>query len=191
MTHRLGPRMLRGQPLAWLCAAIAACGGDDGAVAPAGSAGTLAITAPPALASGLTGSIAFSANATDVGVAGVEFQIDGVTLVTDVSAPFGTTIDSSRFASGQHVLRVRARDAAGNPSAWVSATVSFGGSRTQPGGFTRDEGFVSGLGDATAFAQAPDGRLFVARQSGELRVVKNGALLATPFMTLAVDSSGE
>jgi glucose/arabinose dehydrogenase len=38
---------------------------------------------------------------------------------------------------------------------------------------------------------APDGRLFVCQQGGSLRVVKNGALLPTPFMTLTVDSAGE
>ena len=35
---------------------------------------------------------------------------------------------------------------------------------------------------------APDGRLFVCQQTGELRVIKNGALLPTPFLTLTVDS---
>jgi glucose/arabinose dehydrogenase len=40
-------------------------------------------------------------------------------------------------------------------------------------------------------AFAPDGRLFVCEQGGGLRVVKNGALLATPFVTLSVDSRGE
>ena len=38
---------------------------------------------------------------------------------------------------------------------------------------------------------APDGRLFVAEQGGRLRVIKNGALLPTPFITLPVDSAGE
>jgi len=38
---------------------------------------------------------------------------------------------------------------------------------------------------------APDGRVFVCLQGGQLRVVKNGALLATPFLTLTPDSSGE
>ncbi len=38
---------------------------------------------------------------------------------------------------------------------------------------------------------APDGRLFVAQQGGQLRVIKNGVLLGTPFMTLSVNSSGE
>jgi glucose/arabinose dehydrogenase len=38
---------------------------------------------------------------------------------------------------------------------------------------------------------APDGRLFVCLQGGQLRVIKNGALLPTPFVALNVDSSGE
>jgi glucose/arabinose dehydrogenase len=56
-----------------------------------------------------------------------------------------------------------------------------------------DEPFVttSNLGSATSMAFAPDGRLFVTRQNGQLRVIKNGALLATPAVTLTVDSSGE
>ena len=43
----------------------------------------------------------------------------------------------------------------------------------------------------TAMEFAPDGRLFVAEKGGTLRIIKNGALLATPFVTLAVDSYGE
>jgi glucose/arabinose dehydrogenase len=40
-------------------------------------------------------------------------------------------------------------------------------------------------------AFAPDGRLFVCLQTGQLRVIKSGTLLATPFVSLTVDSSGE
>jgi len=40
-------------------------------------------------------------------------------------------------------------------------------------------------------AFAPDGRLFVCQQGGQLRVIKNGSLLSTPFVSLTVDSSGE
>ncbi|HEY0320710.1 MAG TPA: PQQ-dependent sugar dehydrogenase [Pyrinomonadaceae bacterium] len=40
-------------------------------------------------------------------------------------------------------------------------------------------------------AFAPDGRLFVCQQGGQLRVIKNNALLATPFLTVNVDSAGE
>jgi uncharacterized protein (TIGR03437 family) len=38
---------------------------------------------------------------------------------------------------------------------------------------------------------APDGRLFVCLQDGQLRVIKGGALLPTPFLSVTVDSSGE
>jgi glucose/arabinose dehydrogenase len=58
------------------------------------------------------------------------------------------------------------------------------------------EGFVErrvaeGLTGATAMAFAPDGRLFVCQQDGRLRVVKDGVLLAEPFATFDVDSTGE
>jgi glucose/arabinose dehydrogenase/regulation of enolase protein 1 (concanavalin A-like superfamily) len=38
---------------------------------------------------------------------------------------------------------------------------------------------------------APDGRLFVCQQGGQVRVIKNGALLGTPFLTAPVDGTGE
>jgi len=60
---------------------------------------------------------------------------------------------------------------------------------TLPSGFS--ETIVSGLTNPTAMALAPDGRIFICQQGGALRVVKNGALLATPFVTLTVDSNGE
>jgi glucose/arabinose dehydrogenase len=40
-------------------------------------------------------------------------------------------------------------------------------------------------------AFSPDGRLFVCQQGGQLRVIKNGVLLATPFVSLTVDANGE
>ena len=61
---------------------------------------------------------------------------------------------------------------------------------TLPTNFVESQ-FASGLTNPTAMAFAPDGRLFVCQQGGQLRVVKNGALLATPFVTLTVDSNGE
>jgi glucose/arabinose dehydrogenase len=125
-------------------------------------------------------------------VTGVDIQVDGTQLgSTDTTAPYSMTVDSTAYASGQHVIRARARDAAGNVSAWATATVQFGGSRTQPTGFTRNESWITGLSSATAIAQAPDGRLFVAQQGGALRVVKSASLLAAPFITLAVDPNGE
>ncbi len=61
---------------------------------------------------------------------------------------------------------------------------------TLPSGFSE---FVvaDGLVEATAMEFAPDGRLFVCQQGGQLRVVKNMSLLPTPFLTVSTDNSGE
>ena len=60
--------------------------------------------------------------------------------------------------------------------------------RALPAGFTETP-VASGMTSPTAMAFAPDGRLFVAQQGGALRVIKNGSLLATPFVTLTVELS--
>lgn len=61
---------------------------------------------------------------------------------------------------------------------------------TLPAGFTETQ-IATGLTDATAMAFAPDGRLFVCLQGGQLRVIKNGQLLPAPFLSVTVSSSGE
>jgi glucose/arabinose dehydrogenase len=61
---------------------------------------------------------------------------------------------------------------------------------TLPSGFAENQ-VAGGLSNPTAMAFAPDGRLFVCQQGGQLRVIKNGALLPTPFVSLTVDSAGE
>ena len=61
---------------------------------------------------------------------------------------------------------------------------------TLPSGFTESL-VATGLNNPTAMQFAPDGRLFVCEQGGRLRVIKNGALLSTPFLTVTVSSSGE
>ena len=67
----------------------------------------------------------------------------------------------------------------------------LGNAATLPAGFT-ETAFGGPLGGSpTAMAFAPDGRLFVCLQGGQLRVIKNGALQAAPFVSLSVNSSGE
>jgi glucose/arabinose dehydrogenase len=159
-----------------------------------GQAPLATLTSPAHLASGLTGMLTLSATASDnVAVAGVEFQIDGATVGgEDTSAPYQVTVDSSIYASGQHVVRARARDAAGNRSPWSSATVRLGGNRALPQGFALDASWApAGVTLATSFAATPDGRILVAEQAGALRVIKNGVLLPAPFVQLAVDLNGE
>ncbi|MDX6574794.1 MAG: hypothetical protein QOE96_747, partial [Blastocatellia bacterium] len=64
-----------------------------------------------------------------------------------------------------------------------------GAAATLPSGFVETQ--IGGLSSPTAMEFAPDGRLFVCLKGGSLRVIKNGVLLATPFVTLTVDSAGE
>jgi glucose/arabinose dehydrogenase len=47
------------------------------------------------------------------------------------------------------------------------------------------------LASPTAIAIAPDGRIFVAEQSGRVRIIKNGVPLITPFLQVVADTAGE
>lgn len=200
---------------------MAACGGDDAAPPDTGGGGgggggggtpgdgggggggggsdsakpVAQLTSPANLADALTGTLTLQATATDnVGVASVEFQIDGVAIgAADTTSPYAATVNVADHPAGQHILRARARDAAGNVSDWSTATVRFGGATTVAKGFTQNNAWITGLNSATAMAQAPDGRLFIAQKGGTVRVVKNGALLPTPFVnnTVNTDSAGE
>jgi putative heme-binding domain-containing protein len=65
-----------------------------------------------------------------------------------------------------------------------------GGPLTLPAGF-KAEVVATGLTGATAMEVLPDGRLFVCEQTGTLRVIKHGKLLAEPFVKVPVDATWE
>ncbi len=73
---------------------------------------------------------------------------------------------------------------------WVMAVAAGAPGATLPSGFSESL-VTSGLSSPSAMEFAPDGRLFVCQQGGALRVIKNGVLLAAPFVSLSVNSSGE
>jgi len=89
---------------------------------------TVSLTAPANSATVSGTSVTVTANATDnVGVAGVQFKLDGANLGgEDTSAPYGVTLNSTTLVNGTHTLSAVARDAAGNqtPSTPVSVIVS-------------------------------------------------------------------
>jgi glucose/arabinose dehydrogenase len=60
---------------------------------------------------------------------------------------------------------------------------------TLPTGFKATK--VATVTKPTAMAVAPDSRIFVCEQTGKVRVIKNGALLSQPFLSLSVNSTGE
>ena len=72
---------------------------------------------------------------------------------------------------------------------WLWTTTQLSAA-SLPAGFS-EAVLASGLSSPTAMQFAPDGRLFVCEQDGELRVIENGVLRSTPFVSLSVNSSGE
>jgi glucose/arabinose dehydrogenase len=62
--------------------------------------------------------------------------------------------------------------------------------QTLPQHFSRAQ-VGSTLTNPTVMAFAPDGRISVAEQNGNLRVIKDNILLSTPFISLTVNSLGE
>ena len=91
---------------------------------------TVSMTAPAGGAT-VTGTVTVSANASDnVGVVGVQFELDGAPLgAEDTTAPYSISWDSTTTANGSHSLSAVARDAAGNKGTAtpVTVTVSNGG----------------------------------------------------------------
>lgn len=89
---------------------------------------TVAVTGPASSAT-VTGTVMVSASASDnVGVAGVQFKVDGANLGVEVTtSPYATTWSSATFADGPHVVTAVARDAAGNKtSAGITVAVANG-----------------------------------------------------------------
>jgi len=59
-----------------------------------------------------------------------------------------------------------------------------------PAGF-HDLPVAVGLARPTTFTMTPDGRVLVAEQAGNVRVIENGTLLAEPLIRLSVDTISE
>ncbi|HSE28218.1 MAG TPA: PQQ-dependent sugar dehydrogenase [Gemmatimonadales bacterium] len=154
---------------------------------------TVRFLQPADSATGL-GTLAVSVDATDnLGVAGVEFELDGTPVgPEDTAAPWGFSLPrAAAYTGGQHEVRARARDAAGNRSPWVKVTFTLASASDLPQGFVR-ELVTDGLtARVTAIAFAPDGRMFVALQNGRIEIISGGVRLGTPFVDLDVNSAGE
>ena len=86
----------------------------------------------PAAGATLTGPVTFTASASSqVGIAKVDFLVDGAVVATATSAPYTATWDSTTVGDGPVTITARATDAAGNQAttAGQAATVSNAASR--------------------------------------------------------------
>ncbi len=98
-------------------------------------------TTPPAVSltvptSGQTvsGSITVSATAADnVGVAGVQFELDGTNLGSeDTASPYLISWNTTDTSNGSHTLTATARDAAGNQTTSAGITVTVNNDTIPP-----------------------------------------------------------
>jgi len=86
---------------------------------------TVSVSAPAAGAT-VSGTTTLSANATDnVGVASVQFKVDGVALGSaDTVSPYSVAWDTTKVTNGTHTLTATATDTAGNTATATSISVT-------------------------------------------------------------------
>jgi glucose/arabinose dehydrogenase len=135
----------------------------------------VSVTAPSDGAT-VNGIVNVTANASDdVGVTRVEFLVDGIaTGLADSSAPYALTWDTRTVANGQHTLRARAYDAAGNATLSTAVNVTVANTST----FQNEILLQGGLTLPTAMKFLPDGRLLVSELQGKIRI------LAAPYTSV-------
>ena len=140
-------------------------------------------------------TVTFTASATDgdTGLSSIQIFVNGASIgsctVSGTSAsciktggPYTTGSSNSYYATATDML--------GQLGTSSSSTFSIPTTEPGPGTFVDTE-FEDGLDGPTSMAFAPDGRLFVAEKSGELRVIKNGVLQSAPFLIVPVSTTGE
>jgi hypothetical protein len=94
---------------------------------------TVTVTAPAAGAT-VTGTITVRATAGDnVGVAGVQFRLDGANLgAEDITAPYSIAWNTVSATNGNHTLTAIARDAAANTTTPSAISVRVSNDKTAP-----------------------------------------------------------
>src|SRR4029079_19685573 len=102
-------------------------------VAPDTIAPTVSITAPAAGAT-LSGTTTVTASASDnIGVAGVQFKLDGANIGAEVNAaPYQIPWNTVSTSNGAHALTAVARDAAGNTTTSAAVSVTVNNDTTAP-----------------------------------------------------------
>jgi len=129
---------------------------------------TISLTAPAA-GNTVSGTLQVSATASDnVGVAGVQFKLDGANLGSEVTtAPYQAPWNTTGIANGQHTLTAVARDAAGNTTTGSSVTVTV---QNQPSILSVDtSASVDGHGTVTtsSFSTTQPGETLLAFASSD------------------------
>src|SRR6267143_1452210 len=118
----------------------------------------------------------------DVGVAGMQFFVDGVpTGPLDMVAPYALTWDTRTVSNGAHTLTAQADDTSGNSALSLPVTVNVSNTNS-----FQNEILATGLNLPTAIKFLPDGRLLVVELQGTIRVLSAPYTQPdpTPFLQL-------
>ncbi|MCU1228455.1 MAG: Hydrolase [Acidobacteria bacterium] len=162
--------LLIANAVAWLANGTTGGGGGTDTTAP-----TTSITAPTAGSTVSGSAVTINANASDnVGVAKVEFWVDGTLKGTDTTSPYSYSWNTTTYANGTHTLVSKAYDAANNmgQSANVSVTVS---NTTGSQQLIVNPGFETGTASPwTASAGIIDNGTGEAAHSGSWKAWLNG-----------------
>src|SRR5713226_3202624 len=113
-----------------------------------------------------------------------DIESRGVSRVSLMPANLGDTLSPAEFTNLIAYLQTLRTGPQPTPGENAAATLVLA-----PG--FRAQVVATGFSGATALDVVPDGRVFVCEQTGTLRVVKDGKLLAEPFVRLPVDSMWE
>ena len=117
--------------------------------APDTTAPTVSVSAP-ATGATVSGTVSVSAGASDnVGVAGVQFLLDGANLGAEITAaPYTVNWNSTTASNAVHSITARARDAAGNQTTSVAVSVTV--ANAAPSGLVAAFGFNETSGTTSA-----------------------------------------
>ena len=144
---------------------------------------TVAISSPASNAQ-VSQIVNVTANASDnIGVAGVQFLVDGVNSgVEDAAPPYALAWDTRTVSNGAHTLTARARDAAGNSTLSAPVPVNVANASS-----FQNEILATGFNLPTTIEFLPDGRMLVVRASGHDQSRIATLCAARPAAVLAVD----
>ncbi|MFL5872741.1 MAG: LamG-like jellyroll fold domain-containing protein [Solirubrobacterales bacterium] len=128
--------------------------GEASGISAADKAPTVTLTAPTA--GTVSGTVALKATASDdVGVAGVQFLVDGSPVGSeDTVSPYEVNWASTGVANGTHKIAARARDTANQTTTSSEVTVTVSNTVTTPPGLVLAYGFEDVLG-TTATDSSP------------------------------------
>ncbi|HEX2381560.1 MAG TPA: LamG-like jellyroll fold domain-containing protein, partial [Acidimicrobiales bacterium] len=150
---------------------------------------TVSITAPANNATVQDIVTVTAAAGDNIGVVGVQFQVDGTDVgVEDMQSPYAFQWDTRTAVNGPHALTARARDAAGNLTTSTQISVSVANTNS----FQNDI-LATGFDLPTAMTFLPDDRLLIGELQGTVKVLSPPYTDAdsTPFLQITnIGSAG-